>query len=182
MLFTCLRHSKAAPAKVDRDRVLSAEGVDLARRRRVELGNPVFTHVVHSGYLRAEQTAGILAWKSQAKVFAVPELWFAGPDIDGPLTEAYGKLGETGTTRQYMEIVGHILRPCARAAAMEVKLATGGGMPSDNILIVGHGIFLPAVCLELFLGAEELILDSAIAPCEGFRVEIGERAKVEIIR
>lgn len=88
-----LRHSFAEDAVGgdDQNRPLSQKGIDLAKARRIELGNPDFDLVISSTALRAIQTAMIIAGREPDEKYGV----LYDPLVRVPETEKEEFPGET---------------------------------------------------------------------------------------
>ncbi len=192
--ITCLRHGKAVPGEIDDERDLSYEGIVEAKACRAALGHPNnITMVVHSHKKRTRDTATILTHRSHPEFVEVPELWFGvgEPEVEQKLSIAYETLRETGTLRQYRDLVGPTLDDCAMKA-VSITYDVTKDHDRSNIFIVGHGpIFLPAFG-RIVTGKDDPFMNMALKPCQGFQI-IGENhsnmfidrrapVKIELIR
>jgi broad specificity phosphatase PhoE len=142
----------------------------LAVSRRRALGQQKFDVVFHSNKVRTRET-GLVITNAEATLVEVPELWFSGSDeIDRTLDAVYARLGDTSSLRQYDALAGGTIDYCAQEAvsALMMKLHEHR---YRNALIVGHTIFLQAICRKL-TGCDDPFLDTLLEPCQGFRWEI----------
>ena len=171
--FTFLRHSKAAPAANDRDRVLSEDGIQLARERRLKMGNPTFDHVVHSDRIRTKQTACEIADISLSdSTITIVSLF--GNEEDARIQAVMGAFGAIGNAplSQFHLRCKDELDSLARDAVVELLNElpkTHGIGPQGKVLVVGHAVMQQAICLEL-TQAQEHFLDLALGECQGWRI------------
>lgn len=147
MLITCLRHSIANKAFSDNHRLhpLSNEGVELAKKRREKLGNPIFDLVICSPLIRTRQTAQIVAGlKDDSQIVVVPDLFYEDDSEHGrKLNAMFERLGHA-TLKEYLVqpeadalyTLGHLgwKGVCREIAKCRHRPDPGA------VLIVGHGI------------------------------------------
>lgn len=168
-----LRHSKAAAHEDDRKRVLSKEGVALAHERRAKLAYPTFDLVMHSDRFRTEQTARIVAGISDdVRTISIPQLMPAETDPwNAAVSAAWGKLGNA-PLHQYLEEAGQAMEVSSKIgeAAVRYHLGVQPVIPK-NVLIVGHAVFTPAICVAMVnAGVPHTILHTPLEECQGFEL------------
>lgn len=175
--ITFLRHGQADKTLPDhRLHPLSDEGKRQAAERRVSLDNPVFDLVIHSPLIRTWETAQIVAGVSdRSKTLEFPILFpDDGDDCVKIMNQAFLKLGHASLRDYYTleEIPGveQAIKDWALAAKEEL-VPVIRHLDAYNMLIVGHGILLQALCRD-FVGNEyaKLLLDCVVGECEGFCV------------
>ncbi|MBI2097742.1 MAG: phosphoglycerate mutase family protein [Candidatus Vogelbacteria bacterium] len=180
LVITCLRHAhseKTGGFETHRSWQLSEEGRQCAARRREKLGNPTFDLVLHSPLIRARQTAFIVAglWDSAENVVAVPELFDAAtPEEQAVLDKMFEELGHAPLEKYHEHPNADTLIEFAGRAweaviwKLRQKLPIGGG---NKILLVGHGVLLPAIVREWLISPNEFnerMTNRILKECEGF--------------
>lgn len=175
--ITFLRHSKTTANENDRKRVLSEEGVSLAQERRGKLGNPTFDLVIHSDRFRTEQTARIIAGISDdVPTITIPQLMPQETDPwNAAVSATWGKLGNTSLHQYLVEAwEAMVVASTIGEAAVLYHMGVQPTMP-NNILIVGHAIFTPAICYFMIdMGVSETILGTPVEECQGFELIIDD--------
>ncbi|KND48232.1 MAG: hypothetical protein AB201_01380 [Parcubacteria bacterium C7867-006] len=175
MKIAFLRHSLTLLADDDSSRVLSPEGIELARQKRAANGNPEFDVIVHSRKIRTRQTGLIYAGKEDdpnVKTYAVPQLWML--DYYGStrvIDAAYDRFGNSGV-RSYFDHCSEAMYEFANGAtdALIPRFMHYSERGMKNVLVVGHAILTQAICVNL-IGDGPLpadLLDDVLGECEGY--------------
>lgn len=177
----CIRSAKTDKTLDDhRQHPLCEIGSEQARLRRLALGNPVYDLVIYSGLLRTEQTALIVSGKSDRTEFiAVPELF---GDEQDPRIQTVKIAFETGLghapLKDYFrdDQLKADLLALAREASTELigLLSNETYYASGRVLVVGHGILLPAIVMDFAKSEHPSLSERALDECEGYCVEVIE--------
>lgn len=182
--ITLLRHGKADKTLPDhRLHCLSAEGRLQATDRRAKLGNPVFDLVMYSELLRTQETARLVAGVNAkaARKIEVPELFYKDEDPRAQVLEqAFEKLGHA-TLQQYYELAREEMRGLAAEAHRALTKEIGCNN-ATNVLVIGHGVLLQAICIA-FVGEDEPFISRVLGECEGYilTMEDGKTTLVETV-
>ncbi|MEX1026972.1 MAG: histidine phosphatase family protein [Candidatus Paceibacterota bacterium] len=178
MDITCIRHSVSNKSSSDdhRNHILSAEGVELAKRRRELLGNPEFDLVLCSPLIRTRQTAQLVAGlESDETIITVPDLFYEDDSEHGQLLNAmFERLGHA-TLKKYLEDPnGDAMRVIGKHGWQGV-LAKIGVYKShtrrlpERVLVVGHGVLINMLGISMGVPADRLV-HRAHKETQGFTV------------
>lgn len=190
MRIVFLRHSKTLSADDDSSRVLSPEGIELARSKRTAHGNPEFDVILHSRKMRTRETALIYAGKEDepnVQTHEIPQLWTLDYyESTRVIDAAYNRFGNTAV-RHYFDECPEAMYEFANGATDAliprfIHFARGG---MKHMLVVGHAILTQAICVNL-LGGEPLpqnLLNDVLEECEGYECDFEpEGWKFQVVR
>lgn len=180
--ITFLRHGNADKNSADhRLHPLSEVGKKQAMARREALGLPNFDLVINSPLRRTKETAMIVAGLDQsAATIAVPALFPEKDHMYAPaMDKAFEKLGHA-PLRDYWAIGAEkAITFCALEAQGMIALIIDK-THSKNILIVGHGMLIQALCM-MFAECNEPFMTRVLKECEGYRLTLADDGSLERI-
>lgn len=170
--ITLIRHGRPDKSLPNhREHPLSEAGHEQAKARRANLGSPAFDLVLHSGLLRAEETAcDVAGLPSGSVTVAVPELFYADTDPRALIVDdLFGQLGHVTLREYYEQGGGQALKSLARDARRAIidPINQNG---ASNVLVVGHGILTQGLCISLTGGNEPPFIDRVLGECQGYRL------------
>jgi broad specificity phosphatase PhoE len=185
--ITFLRHGKADTTLPDhRLHPLSEEGAEQARQRRKMLGNPKYDLVLHSALCRTTKTAMIVAGLEEGdETFVIKSLFREDSDPRiAAINKVFDELGHA-PLEKYKERIKEELESLAVEMKADVwNWIVGAFCCGDqirNVLIVGHGVFLPALC-HAFTGRVSPYADDILGECEGYELEATDMRRVDLVR
>jgi len=189
------RHSKAPsiPGRPDSERILSQEGITLAKDRRTSLGSFRPDLVITSPFIRAVDTAIIVTGFPDETIVRCPELIYdSDSEMGQALDRMYEELGNVPLERYWEHAEAGALASWANMAGTSLRQILSEHGDPENVAVFGHGILSNAM-LEAYLyhlrNHEYVIQDDfaeligkPLKECEGFDIAItGNMVGVSLI-
>lgn len=165
--------------KNDIKRNLTAKGRQQARKRREQLGNPVFDLCVVSPPKRCKQTAGILLGDSKIKMIEVPTLYSTPKEETGKLMwEVFRELLYAPLPTYLQSEIGEIIIENGKVNAEAIRRVISECLTEPEcVLVAGHAVTLQATG-QNFTTDRELFYHS-VGEVEGFVIDtVSQRATI----
>ena len=182
--LTCIRHAEADKSTSPdnhRKRLLSEAGINQAHVLRERLGNPEFDLVCHSILPRTEETARIVAGiNDKVRTTTLRGLFYKEWErFAKPMDDFFDKLGNAPLSAYDKAKAGRYTLSMAQTCVVQL-LFVAVSKRASNILVVGHGVILPAFCRHL-CDTDEPFTSRPLGNCEGYQLTFDNLPALESV-